>query len=222
MTPFTVGYSDFDAPFDGRGVFTELFNGGRNLRYVSSIHEVDAILLWGGDDISTSLYKEEPAHNGWGPPEPSMRDLYEWHILREAVRAKKPIIGICRGAQLICAFAGGKLVQNMSGHHGDHDVLTHDGKILTTKSSHHQMMYPYNVNHDLLAWCEEPLSTIYEPQSWYTDGFEKATDKEPEVVYFTDINAMAIQGHPEWDTKDSPFNRWVFQQIREYCFKKEC
>ena len=222
MSILSVGYSDFDAPYDGRGVFTELFNMGRNLRYVQSIHEVDAVLLWGGDDISTSLYKETPAAVGWGPLEPSMRDLFEWHILREAVKAKRPIIGVCRGAQLICAFAGGKLVQNMTGHHGDHDVLTYDKKILTTKSAHHQIMFPYNVNHDLLAWCEEPLSTIYEPQAWYTDGFDKETDKEPEVVYFPDINAMAIQGHPEWDTKDSPFNQWLFKQIREYCFKKAC
>lgn len=187
----------------------------------ADLDSCDAIVIWGGGDISPSLYGSERIHNS-GPKEPSPRDLLEWHLIREAYERKIPMIGVCRGAQLMCAFAGGKLIQHVNGHNGSpHPIQTYDGKTFLMNSYHHQMMYPYDVKHELLAWCEQPLSNVYLPDNTVESAklFTKQV-KEPEVVYYPQINAMTVQGHPEWLTVGNPFHDWFMDQIMEKCFTK--
>jgi gamma-glutamyl-gamma-aminobutyrate hydrolase PuuD len=214
-TSLVLGYSPFG---NGESIypFDELFDKGVNLLLEDSLKDIDALLLWGGADISPSLYGEIPAGAYTGPKEPSARDLFEWHLLREATQKGLPIIGVCRGAQLACAFAGGKLVQDCWGHHQSHQIKTFDGKEYSSTSSHHQMMYPYDIKHDLLAWSKETKNTTYKGLT--AAETEKMT-KEPEIVYFSEINAFAIQGHPEWQHKNDLVNGWILEQIVDWCFK---
>ena len=221
MKQCVAAYSNFDAPTDGLGCFDSLFDYGKDAALLTTLDYVDALLLWGGADISPSLYKEQRYFNS-GPTEPSPRDIFEWSLITEAVKNKKPIIGVCRGAQLLCAYAGGKLVQDVSGHQISHKITTHDGKNFLVNSYHHQMMYPYDVEHELLAFSTIKQSTRYEPEGLeYTSMMRKPSFEEAEVVYFPEINGFAIQCHPEWHTKDTPFNQWVLEQIISFCFK-EC
>ena len=64
----------------------------------------------------------------------------EWAWMIEAQNLGISIIGVCRGAQFLCAFAGGKLIQHMTGHHGDHSITTVDGRVYQSSSDHHQLM----------------------------------------------------------------------------------
>lgn len=222
-----VGYAEH-GPHDGIGPFRTMFNGGIRLLYEKDLSNVDAVLLWGGSDISPSLY-DEPAFAHSGPSTPTERDLFEWELCRQAVERNIPIIGICRGAQLLCAFAGGKLIQNVQGHHGDHGITCHTGEVFNVSSSHHQMLYPYDVPHEMLAWSSKKRSMVYQGVSkeifknMNTPSFE-----EPEVVYFPEINGFGIQCHPEWhhnvhsDAGGVAFNKWVFEEINERCFNKVC
>ncbi len=204
------------ASFPGMGVdshldlpypFHNYFNRGVNL-YKKGLDGVDTVVIWGGADISPSLYNEPPII-GSGPAEPSKRDIIEWETVREAVARKILVIGVCRGAQLLCAYAGGSLVQDVGGHHSDHFVETYTGSFLKVSSSHHQMMYPFNVEHEMLAWCPKPLSDTY------SSGVVKAMPKvEPEVVWFPKIKGLAIQCHPEWHTTTA-FNEWMFMEIEK-------
>lgn len=221
MSKLVLGYANY-GPVDGVGPFDLIFDYGVSLANKSNLDGIDGIVLWGGEDISPSLYNSKPISNS-GPTKPSRRDLFEWELISMAVRSKIPIIGVCRGAQMLCAFAGGKLVQHVSGHSGAgwHEVNTFDNKILSTTSCHHQMMYPYEVPHKLLAWCEEPLSRVYQPDNTLESShYEKKVFKEPEVVYFSKINGFGVQGHPEWQ-KGSKFNDWLLDQIVNHCFNKE-
>lgn len=212
-----MGYSPFNNPISPSPIFpfNDLFDGAANLMFLDSLNNVDAIVLWGGTDISSKLYNQPKHIKNSGPTFPSDRDLFEWQLMREAVEKKKPIIGVCRGAQIICAFAGGKLVQDCTGHGIEHQIDTYDDKSFYVTSSHHQMMYPFDVNHEMLAWSTRKLSYYYHG---ITTEEERKLTKEPEVVYFPDINAMAIQCHPEWHTKDTAFNSWVIEQITNKCF----
>lgn len=72
---------------------------------------LDGLVLQGGIDICPETYGAQPAHPDWvGDP---IRDRYELALLRGFVEAGKPVLGVCRGAQLINVFFGGSLVQDI-------------------------------------------------------------------------------------------------------------
>ena len=60
---------------------------------------VDVLLLCGGEDVEPSRYKTKPSPR---LEEVNLRrDAWEWLLLDEAVKRRLPVIGICRGCQLI-------------------------------------------------------------------------------------------------------------------------
>ena len=129
MSNAVLGYAQ-EGPSDGIGPFSEVFDSGLDLRFANNLDGIDAIVLWGGADISPVLYDETPFWNS-GPREPTDRDLFEWELMRQAKKKGIPIIGVCRGAQIMCAFAGGKLVQHTTQHTNTvHKITTHDGSNL--------------------------------------------------------------------------------------------
>lgn len=177
---------------------------------------VDAVVFWGGTDIHPSLYGEGLNYYSQASKEgPSKRDLFEWKAMNYCKANKIPMIGVCRGAQLMTAFVGGKLIQHVNGHHGEHKMVTDQGEILDTTSCHHQMMFPFNVEHKMLAWSKHDRSTIY------LDGDNKSVEEmyeepyvEPEVVYYPQVRGLAIQGHPEWAI-NTPFSEYCNKLIEE-------
>lgn len=214
-----VGYAPIGAPHDGIGPFKGLFSKWINLATAESFSNIDAVILWGGADISPSLYAEEPFHNS-GPQRPSPRDVFEWGLIREAEAKGIPVIGICRGAQLMCAYVGGKLVQDVNNHNRGHSIITNTEERFFVTSCHHQMMYPFDVEHELIAWSEKHQATRYNPPDrLYCQEMEKHIHKEPEIVFFPEIKGYGIQCHPEWHTEDDPFNEWVMKNIIDKCFK---
>ena len=112
----------------------------------------DGLVLCGGTDIDPARYGE--------PPDGSLgidskRDEVEFALLEAYLRAGKPVLGICRGHQLINVFFGGSLYQHLpeadchTGHKGidnvhqvtalpDSIVGRLHGEKLSVNSSHHQ------------------------------------------------------------------------------------
>lgn len=72
----------------------------------------DGIVLAGGRDIHPSAYGQEP-HPRLGPTEP-LRDAFELDLVRRAIDRGLPILGSCRGLQVLNAALGGTLVQDLS------------------------------------------------------------------------------------------------------------
>jgi len=70
----------------------------------------DGILLPGGPDIDPSFYNQE-RHELCGPSDPDV-DRYQIQLFHTARKLNKPILGICRGAQLINVAQGGTLFQD--------------------------------------------------------------------------------------------------------------
>ena len=75
------------------------------------VHLLDGLVLQGGVDVCPELYGSQLADPAWaGDP---IRDRYELALLRGFIEAGKPVLGVCRGAQLINVFHGGTLVQDI-------------------------------------------------------------------------------------------------------------
>lgn len=180
--------------------------------------KIDALVIWGGEDISPSLYGDSLSSANWADDKPSERDWLEKSSMEECISRGIPIIGVCRGAQLACAVAGGRLIQHVNNHGRSHDIKTFDDKVIQTSSVHHQMMYPYDVDHKLIAWAEKPRS-----RGCYIIGNDTSDplmeDKpEAEIVWFPKIKALAIQGHPEFhaDPKNDPFVQYCMGLVRKF------
>jgi len=204
----TLSVHPFESIFSSfKDVSTEGFDG------------IDALLLQGGEDIDSNLYGEKAHPYNGSRGYRSKRDEFE----RKAVlycRAKNiPIIGTCRGAQMLCAMAGGTLIQHVTGHGLSHTVYTQQGEVFPVTSVHHQMMYPYGIPHELLAWSNIPQSSVYHGA---TDNQFKTlmeNKPEPEIVYFPQLKGLAIQGHPEYANAGKQFVEFCIREINERLFK---
>ncbi len=75
------------------------------------VEHLDGLLLSGGPDMDPSFFGEEP-HPRLGGISPE-RDVFESEICREAMNRGIPILGICRGCQLINIVAGGNIFQDI-------------------------------------------------------------------------------------------------------------
>jgi putative glutamine amidotransferase len=176
------------------------------------LREGDILLLWGGEDISPELYHRPISLQSGASLYPSRRDRIEWAMMTKAKTLGIPILGICRGAQILCAFAGGYLMQHVHGHLGDHWINTYDGKCLLVNSYHHQMMVPRSpitnepVVHEIIA--EVPLEELR--SNIYIDGNKQVDhNQEPEFIFFNEINGFAVQWHPEYLERDIPSTKYI-------------
>lgn len=75
------------------------------------IDSVQGVLMTGGPDVDPYLYGEEPEVGmGWFDP---VRDEREVELVRLAVASSKPVLGICRGLQVVNVAFGGSLRQDL-------------------------------------------------------------------------------------------------------------
>ncbi len=167
---------------------------------IKEVHNADVVVFTGGSDVDPSVYGHKKIARTW----PDLkRDILEYEIYSEALRLGKPMLGICRGAQFLTACQrNGYLVQDVKGHIGAyHDIQFEDGDVMEISSTHHQMMYPFEVEgHQLLAWTKIPKSASYEFGDKVLLSLPKM--REPEVVYYPNTKCFCIQGHPESMRRD--------------------
>jgi putative glutamine amidotransferase len=83
-----------------------------NIRIADYVAELDGVVLQGGADVSPLTYGETPIKPEWQGDR--IRDMYEVDLLQEFVSAGKPVLGICRGLQLINVAFGGTLYQDIA------------------------------------------------------------------------------------------------------------
>lgn len=84
--------------------------------------EIDGLLGSGGYDIDPSYYGEEP-HQKLGDITPR-RDEFEFTLFQKVLELNKPILGICRGMQMLNVAAGGSLFQDIYSQN-EGDLLKH-------------------------------------------------------------------------------------------------
>ena len=160
---------------------------------VFDMKEADLVLFTGGEDVDPSVY-----HKDVHPTTASniFRDEKEIAAFKEAKNLGKPMLGICRGAQLLCVMNGGILVQHQENNSFIHKMKTANGVEVLTSSCHHQAAYPFLLpekKYKILGWTEKH-SRFHFGQSYQE---ELNPPKECEVVYYPKFRCLGYQGHPE-------------------------
>lgn len=88
----------------------------------------DALVLPGGGDVAPWRYGQE--NSGSGPADET-RDARELAVLDRFVTSKKPVLGICRGMQVLNVYFGGTLIQDLPGH----DDVDHIDRLHTVRTA---------------------------------------------------------------------------------------
>lgn len=182
------------------------------------IEKLDGLLLSGGVDPDPMLYGEDCLQNiGEISPE---RDKFEYILLEKFIKTKKPILGICRGLQLVNIFYGGTLYQDISYvntiiQHKQKwflDMPTHDieiiendhlfytlfGKNTRVNSFHHQMIKDLSPKLTAIA-CSK-------------DGVIEGVMKKDHPFFY------ATQWHPEMmSTRGNAEMKKLFDAFIEKC-----
>jgi putative glutamine amidotransferase len=171
---------------------------------------LDGLLLAGGNDIDPKLYGQEPAHatNDYS----DLRDATEQILLEQALERRIPILGICRGMQLLNVHLGGTLDQDLT---ASHPGLDHDGstKLKTLVDLSHTLTIQPDSKLAAIVGAEPLGTNAHHHQAvdslgdglvataWAADGVIEAMEST------TYPYAVCIQAHPESLTEVEP--RWA-------------
>jgi len=184
--------------------------------------DYDGILFTGGEDVDPAFYGENKQYESVHDHRP--RDQFEFSLLERALARRVPILGICRGVQMINVKFGGTLFQDMkedaepqlehrqtdlgkSRQEATHSVLVTDsesslGTIVRgacrVNSLHHQAIKRLGRGLKVTARSE--------------DGFVEAVESAEEYPFL-----MAVQWHPEEMVNNSAEQREIFVRFIAKC-----
>ena len=169
---------------------------------IEDIHTCDGFVLTGGIDVHPSLYNGKSDYKNIPSSHRLERDLFEEKIYRYSQLNKLPLLGICRGMQLINVLEGGKLIQDLDNGNArhrkeasdkEHAIITERNTLLHeiagsvsghVNSAHHQAIDPDAIGENLIA-----------------NAFDDDEEKIIEGVEFKNKSDKAfmlcVQWHPE-------------------------
>lgn len=182
----------------------------KNAEEVKAVFDrLDGILFAGGDDIAPDLYGQEVSHTA---KVDVVRDTHEVTLMNLALEAKKPILAICRGMQLLNVVRGGTLYQDIQKEVPDaknHDGYLREGpgplihnlsivdgtalagilkaKEIRSNSFHHQAVKDVAAGMTVNARAEDGIIEGIEDMS---QGYIMAVQPHPE--------SLAVNNYPEW------------------------
>ncbi|AVO00932.1 gamma-glutamyl-gamma-aminobutyrate hydrolase [Staphylococcus simulans] len=122
----------------------------------AQIRQVDALLLSGGQDVSPQLYNEDP-QDKLGETLLA-RDVFDFKLIEKAKERFIPILGICRGAQVLNVFHGGSLFQDTSYR-----------QIQSLR--HWQPTNPTEKTHEIRVFPNTRLSALFPEGRFYVNSF---------------------------------------------------
>ena len=177
----------------------------------TALLECDGLLMPGGADIEPARYGQETSKE-CGKIDLA-RDAAEWWMLETFLPTKKPVLGICRGIQMLNVFCGGTLHQHIPNHSdfksrstGCHKVQLLPGssleqivhtRQLTVNSLHHQVIDSLGNDLDVCAVSE--------------DGYVEAVSHRKHPFF------LAVQWHPEHMSRKNSLQQKLFDSFVQTC-----
>lgn len=173
-----------------------------------AIDRVDALVIAGGGDIDPARYRSE-AHANTGFVRPA-RDTAEFALAERAFEARIPVLGICRGLQVINVLRGGTLVQHLPDRLGDGRHAPAPGQY----GRHQVALVPGSRTAQLYGRTELDVATSHHQAVDTLGAGLVVTGRAPDgTVEALEVPghpfAVAVQWHPEVDDDLSPFTGLV-------------
>lgn len=178
--------------------FNTLMITGENPDFEAVLDLCDGFLVTGGIDVHPKWFNEEM--NGTGEVNEKIDEI-DKIVIDYALKTNKPMLGICRGHQVINVFMGGSLIQDIGQSHRNtrhlvktfkNDVINFDDEI-EINSYHHQVCK--NLAPGLIEVAKSP------------EGYNEA-------YVSTKYPIISVQWHPE-KIPNEPVSKSIFD-----CFKK--
>jgi putative glutamine amidotransferase len=183
------------------------------------IFKCHGFILTGGVDVHPDFYNGKPVYNNSPNVFQPERDEFEEKIYRYSQEKKLPVLGICRGMQLINVLEGGKLIQDLDNGNErhkkeasdkEHSVVAENGTLLyeiansyngLVNSAHHQAIDPNAIGEKLTA-------NAYDDDKKIIEGLE-FKDKSDKAFM------LCVQWHPERmnNKEENPFSENIKQQF---------
>jgi putative glutamine amidotransferase len=186
---------------DAGGEPVDLFPG------TESLPELDGLLLPGGWDVDPSFYGEQrDAKVEETDPE---LDSTELRLFQQAREREIPVLGICRGQQVINVAMGGSLVQHIE-HHDAHDIgrkhLVHavqvDPSSELGRATGEEKIRVNSLHHQAVG----KLAPGLHPTARGDDGTVEGVESNDGLI-------VAVQCHPEELTTEFPWARTLFERF---------
>lgn len=156
---------------------------------VDNLFLADLLCLEGGADVTPSLYGHENTDSQNHPT----KDDHSFGLISFAhYHLGIPVVGICRGSQVINVFNGGTMKQHINGHGGSHD-LDYDGDTYRVTSTHHQESVPHPDVDERCVW--------------------RAPDGVCEAVVYPDKRMLGVQFHPEYVGPEQDCYKLFFKML---------
>lgn len=180
----------------------------------AQIEMVDALILSGGHDVYPLNYNEEPKQRiGQVFPE---RDYYDFELLKNAKKKGIPILGVCRGLQIMNVYEGGSLYQDLS--YIDGEVLKHSQNDRTILKTHTVELSKKSKLYKIFK-LEKFLINSFHHQAINRVGknFEvvaRAKDGVIEAIEYKDYPFyVGVQWHPEMLAKTDDLMKKLFKEF---------
>ena len=184
------------------------------------VEMADGIFFTGGEDLEPALYGEEKqAYCGDTAP---ARDTFEMKVMQYALELDKPILCLCRGSQLLNAYLGGTLYQDIPTQapsdiahvnmaevlHGSHTVNITDKDSFLYKAVGVEELTVNTTHHQGVKDVAPGLSVV----ATAPDGMVEATQLKSKTW------VVACQWHPEIMVEE-PQHKQIFTAFIEACQK---
>ncbi|MCI5839329.1 MAG: gamma-glutamyl-gamma-aminobutyrate hydrolase family protein [Peptoniphilaceae bacterium] len=178
------------------------------------ISRIDGLILTGGNDVNPLLYNEEPKVKLESIYE--KRDYFEFLLLEYALKKEIPILGICRGLQLINVFFGGSLYQDLS--YDKNSYVKHNQKNNPTQKTHTVKL---KNNSKIYNVFKKEIITVnsfhHQIINKLAEEFEVTAQAKDGVIECIESKhhdfLMAIQWHPEMLHNEDFANEKIFVEF---------
>ncbi len=178
------------------------------------LDRLDGLILSGGGDLEPSCHGQAPHESVYGTSRP--RDEFELELARRALaRPALPLLGICRGMQVMNVALGGDLEQHIPDARGESVV--------------HRLPPRLPTRHPVELDPGSPLAAIYAERefpvcSWHHQEVRRlgrglrSIARAPDGViegleYAGSRFALGVQWHPEMQVDDDPLQRRLFEAL---------
>ena len=178
---------------------------------------VDGLLLTGGHDVNPASYNADP-HSKLEAVYPQ-RDTFDLALIEAAIEKGIPILGVCRGMQILNVYFGGTLYQDLESEYGE-NLIQHIQKGVFTfpihkieiqKDSHLSTILGEeamvnSLHHQAVKIVGDGLTVVAKSSDGIIEALESSN---PEM------DILTLQWHPETMRKQDPDSQRFFEDLVE-------